>query len=148
MSLNNLRPIPGSRPKRVIVGRGEGSTLGQTCGKGQKGQKCRTGETIMVGFEGGQMPLVRRIPKRGFNHASKIYYHAINLSLLETVFEANAEINAAALAKKGILRKADLPFKILADGKVTKAFKISGQQCSKPALEALKKVGGSFTAVK
>ena len=87
MQLNRLKPAPGSRKKKRIVGRGEGSTLGQTAGKGQKGQSSRSGDTIMNGFEGGQTPLHRRIPKRGFNHPSKITYEAINLVLLEAKFD-------------------------------------------------------------
>jgi large subunit ribosomal protein L15 len=144
MSLNNLKPAPGSRPKKHIVGRGEGSGLGQTAGKGQKGQGSRSGESIMTGFEGGQTPLIRRIPKRGFNHPSKIHYLAINLSLLEARFDAGAEINGQVLHEKGILKSADRPFKVLADGKVSKSFKITANKASKSAEKAIKDAGGSL----
>lgn len=145
MRLHELKPAPGSRPHRIIVGRGEGSTLGQTCGKGQKGQSCRSGDTIMLGFEGGQTPMVRRIPKRGFRHASKIYFHPISVGVLEKAFEANAEISGAGLFEKGFLKKADLPFKILGSAKVTKAFKISAPAFSKSAEEAIKAAGGQIS---
>jgi len=147
MSLNNLHPAPGSRPSKHIVGRGEGSGWGQTAGKGQKGQKSRTGDTIMIGFEGGQTPMVRRIPKRGFNHASKIHYQAINLFQLETAFNAGDAVNGESLAAKGLLRKASWPYKILGDGKLNKALKISANKFSKSAEEAVKKAGGSTALI-
>lgn len=146
-SLNNLKPAPGSRPRKHIVGRGEGSGWGQTAGKGQKGQKSRTGDTIMLGFEGGQMPMVRRIPKRGFNHPSKIFYQAVNLLQLEAVFKAGEEVNKESLAAKGLIKKAETPYKILGDGKLTKALKISAPKFSKSAEEAVKKAGGSLVAI-
>jgi large subunit ribosomal protein L15 len=144
MPLNNLRPVPGSRPKKQIVGRGEGSGWGQTAGKGQKGQSSRSGDTIMLGFEGGQTPIVRRIPKRGFNHPSKIYYQAVNLFQLEEKFKAGDEVNKETLFKSGLIKKAETPFKILGGGKLTKALKISAPQFSKSAEEAVKKAGGSL----
>ncbi len=147
MSLNNLHPAPGSRPKKHIVGRGEGSGWGQTAGKGQKGQKSRTGDTIMIGFEGGQMPMVRRIPKRGFNHPSKIIYQAVNLFQLEAAFKAGEAINGEALAAKGFIKKATTPYKILGDGKLTKALNISALQFSKSAEEAVKKAGGTAALI-
>jgi large subunit ribosomal protein L15 len=146
MPLHSLKPAPGSRKSKRIVGRGEGSGLGQTAGKGQKGQKCRSGDTIMNGFEGGQMPLIRRIPKRGFNHPSKIYYQSVNLGVLEQLFDAGVEINGEVLAKAGLLKKATEPFKILGAGKLTKSFKIVAQHFSKSAEEMIKKAGGSLLA--
>lgn len=147
MQLNQLKPQPGSRHKRHIVGRGEGSGLGQTAGKGQKGQSSRTGETIMVGFEGGQTPLVRRIPKRGFNSIFKVHYFGVNLDVLDARFEKGAEVNGKTLAEKGIIRNENWPVKILSRGKLTKSLKVSVQKCSKSAEKALKDAGGSFTAV-
>lgn len=146
MQLHHLKPAPGSRPKRQIVGRGEGSGWGQTAGKGQKGQSVRSGETIMTGFEGGQTPLVRRIPKRGFNHASKIYYEPINLIALEGRFENGAEVNGQTLFDKGVIKKADLPVKILGVGKLTKKLNIKAAKISKSAEKAVKDAGGTFTA--
>lgn len=144
MPLHNIHPAPGSRKKRVIVGRGEGSTMGQTCGKGQKGQTSRAGDTIMTGFEGGQTPMHRRIPKRGFNHPSKIHYEAINLLALEGKFEKGEEVNGKSLFEKGLLKKADLPYKILGVGNVTKSLKFAATKFSKSAQEAVKKAGGSI----
>lgn len=144
MSLHKLKPAPGSRKKKRIVGRGEGSTLGQTAGKGQKGQSSRSGESVMTGFEGGQTPLIRRIPKRGFNHPSKIHYLPVNLSVLEARFDSGAEINAQALHEKGILKSADRPFKVLGNGKLTKPFKITANKASQSAEKAIKDAGGSL----
>ena len=148
MRLHELKPAPGSRTPKLIIGRGEGSTMGQTAGKGQKGQSSRSGDTIMVGFEGGQMTLVRRIPKRGFNHASKIHYQPISLSALEENFESGSEINGASLQAKGLLRSADIPFKILANGKCKKSFRITAGRISKSAEKLIQSAGGSFTSKK
>ena len=147
MSLHNLHPAPGSRKPKRIVGRGEGSGLGQTAGKGQKGQKSRTGDTIMIGFEGGQTPMVRRIPKRGFNHSSKVFYQAVNLFQLDSVFKAGEDVNKDTLAAKGLIKKAETPYKILGDGKLTKALKILAPKFSKSAAEAVKKAGGTLVAM-
>lgn len=146
MRLHELKPAPGSRPRKHIVGRGEGSGLGQTAGKGQKGQSSRAGDTVMTGFEGGQTPLVRRIPKRGFNHPSKIYYEAVNLIALEGRFDAGAEVNGQTLFEKGVIKRADLPVKILGIGKLSKALKINVAKISKSAEKALQAAGGSFTS--
>lgn len=146
MQLHELKPAPGSRTPKLIVGRGEGSTMGQTAGKGQKGQSSRTGDTVMTGFEGGQTPLFRRIPKRGFRHASKIYYEPINLIVLEAQFKAGDQINGEALFKKGILKNPTLPFKILGIGKLTKSLKVVANRFSKSAEKAVKDAGGTATA--
>ncbi len=148
MQLHNLKPAPGSRPAKHIVGRGEGSGLGQTAGKGQKGQSSRTGDTIMLGFEGGQTPLFRRIPKRGFNHPSKITYEAINLIVLEEKFKAGEQVDAEALFKKGLIKTAAVPYKILGVGKLTKSLKITANKFSKSAEKAIKAAGGTSAAVK
>lgn len=145
MRLHELKPAPGSRPKKHIVGRGEGSGLGQTAGKGQKGQSSRAGDTIMLGFEGGQTPLVRRIPKRGFNHISKIVYEPVNLVVLEEQFEKGAEVNGAVLAEKGIIKHAETPYKILGVGKLSKALKVTAAKFSKTAEKAVKAAGGTVT---
>jgi len=146
MRLHELKPAPGSRPRKHIVGRGEGSGLGQTAGKGQKGQSSRAGDTVMTGFEGGQTPLIRRIPKRGFNHPSKIYYEPINLVVLEHRFESGAEVNGQTLFEKKVIKTAGLPVKILGIGKLSKALKITAAKISKSAEKAVKAAGGSFTA--
>ena len=145
MSLHNLKPVPGSRKPKVIVGRGEGSTLGQTCGKGQKGQTSRSGDGVMTGFEGGQTPLLRRIPKRGFNHPQKVIYEPINLGVLDAMFDAGSEINGKTLHAKGLLKGVSQPFKILGSGKVTKSFKVSGSKLSKTAERLIKEAGGTVS---
>lgn len=145
MRLHELKPAPGSRPRKHIVGRGEGSGLGQTAGKGQKGQSSRAGDTIMNGFEGGQTPLHRRIPKRGFRHPSKIVYEPVNIVVLEEKFEKGSEINADVLAKKGVIKDADTPYKILGVGKLTKALKVTAPKFSKSAEKAVKDAGGTVT---
>lgn len=143
MQLHELKPAPGSRPGKQIVGRGEGSGWGQTAGKGQKGQSSRTGDTIMLGFEGGQTPLHRRIPKRGFRHPSKIVYEPINLIVLEERFKAGEKVNAASLFEKGVIKSADLPFKILGIGKLTKSLTVTADRFSKSAEQAIKAAGGT-----
>lgn len=147
MQLHNLKPAPGSRKKRLIVGRGEGSTMGQTAGRGQKGQSSRAGDTIMNGFEGGQTPLFRRIPKRGFNHPSKINYEAINIIVLESRFKAGDSVNGETLFKKGIIKNAAVPIKILGVGKLNKSLKVTANKFSKSAEKAIKDVGGTSTTV-
>ncbi len=146
MRLHELKPAPGSRPSKQIVGRGEGSGWGQTAGKGQKGQTSRAGDTIMLGFEGGQTPLHRRIPKRGFNHASKIHYEPINLVVLEEQFKSGESVDAEALAKKGVIKTSAVPYKILGVGKLTKSLKVTANKVSKSAEKAIKAAGGSFQA--
>ncbi len=148
MRLHEIKPAHGSRKPKLIIGRGEGSTMGQTAGKGQKGQSSRSGDTVMNGFEGGQTPLHRRIPKRGFNHPSKIYYESINLIALEAVFKTGSDINGQILFDKGILKKPNLPFKVLGLGKVTKAFKIVADKVSKSAEKAITGAGGSISLKK
>ena len=142
MQLHELKPAPGSRPSKHIVGRGEGSGWGQTAGKGQKGQSSRTGDTIMLGFEGGQTPLHRRIPKRGFRHPSKVIYEAVNLIVLEERFKAGEQVNGESLYKKGVLKNAELPFKILGIGKLTKSLSVTADRFSKSAEKAIKDAGG------
>jgi large subunit ribosomal protein L15 len=148
MRLHEIKPAPGSRKPKLIVGRGEGSTMGQTAGKGQKGQTSRSGDTIMTGFEGGQTPLHRRIPKRGFNHPSKIHYEPINLIALEASFKAGAEINGKILFEKGLLKKPETPFKVLGLGKVTKALNIVADKVSKSAEKAITGAGGKISLKK
>ena len=146
MRLHELKPAPGSRKPKLIVGRGEGSTMGQTAGKGQKGQSSRTGDTIMLGFEGGQTPLHRRIPKRGFNHPSKVHYDPINLCILEDRFKSGEQVNAETLTKKGVIKSADVPYKILGVGKLTKSLKVTASKFSKSAEKAITGAGGTFQA--
>ena len=115
MKMHELAPAFGSTKEAKRIGRGHGSGNGKTAGKGHKGQKARAGHGMRPGFEGGQMPLQRRIPKRGFNNIFAEEWVAINLSALE-VFEDGATVDATALADKGIVKKANLPVKVLGNG--------------------------------
>jgi len=147
MKLHELRPTEGATHRRKRVGRGDSSGLGRTCGRGEKGQKSRSGSTIRPHFEGGQIPLFRRIPKRGFNHPSHKEYNLVNVSTLEKFFEAGDEIDAEVLRSKGVIRKNDLPLKVLANGVVEKAFKVKASKFSKVAREKIEAAGGTCETV-
>jgi len=141
MNLSNLKPAAGSRHRRKIVGRGRGSGHGGSATRGMKGQNARSGRGTRPGFEGGQMPLYRRIPKRGFTSIFKKVYGIVNLDALDAAFEANAAVDAGILAGKGIIRK-NLPLKVLGDGDLKKPLKITAAKFSKSAAEKIKKAGG------
>ncbi len=141
MNLFNLKPAAGSRHRRKIVGRGRGSGHGGSATRGNKGQNARSGHGTRPGFEGGQMPLYRRIPKRGFNSIFKKEYGIVNLEILDKVFDANASVDAVILSGKGIIRK-NLPLKVLGDGDIKKPLKITAAKFSKSAAEKIKKAGG------
>ena len=146
MKLNELRATPGAMQDAKRIGRGHGSGNGKTAGKGHKGQKARAGHGFRPGFEGGQMPLQRRIPKRGFNNIFAEEWIAINLSALE-VFEDGATVDAAALADKGIVKKASLPIKVLANGKLTKKLTVKANAFSAAAAEKINSVGGKAEVI-
>lgn len=146
MRLDELQPTEGSRFAAKRVGRGIGSGTGKTSGKGHKGQNARSGGGVRPGFEGGQMPLQRRIPKRGFNNIFAEEWIAINLSALE-VFEDGATVDAAALADKGIVKKASLPIKVLANGKLTKKLTVKANAFSAAAAEKINSVGGKAEVI-
>jgi large subunit ribosomal protein L15 len=145
--LHNSKPRPGSRHRVKRLGCGESSGHGKTSGKGHKGQKARSGGSLRLGFEGGQMPLIRRIPKRGFNNAAfKITYAPVNLSDLETLFEAGA-INETGLREKGLVNGNWDGVKILGGGEVTKKFSLTVNAISASAKEKLEKAGGSVELI-
>lgn len=147
MKLHELKPTPGSRHRRKIIGRGEGSGHGGSATRGTKGQGARSGSSIMVGFEGGQVPLIRRIPKRGFSRRRlKVVYDPINVGILGEHFNDNDPITPALLIEKGLIKK-NVPVKILGDGEITKPFKISAHAFSSKAEEKIKKAGGSIEKV-
>ena len=146
MRLDELQPAEGSKFSAKRVGRGIGSGNGKTAGKGHKGQKARSGHGMRPGFEGGQMPLQRRIPKRGFNNIFAEEWAAINLSALE-VFEDGATVDAAALADKGIVKKANLPIKVLGNGKLTKKLTVKLNAFSASAAEIINSVGGKAEVI-
>lgn len=145
MKLNELKPTPGSRHRRRRVGRGESSGLGKTCGKGHKGQKSRSGASIRPGFEGGQMPLMRRLPKKGFNNAQfKTNYAIVNVQDLEAKFSDGNEVNEETLRACGLVKGVCDGVKILANGEVTKKLTVSVDKVSAAAREKIEKAGGSI----
>ena len=146
MKLHELSPAPGSVREVKRIGRGHGSGQGKTAGKGHKGQHARAGRGIRIGFEGGQMPLQRRVPKRGFNNIFAEEWIAINLSSLE-LFEDGSVVDAAALANKGIIKKADLPIKVLGNGKLTKKLEVKLNAYSASAAEKIAAVGGKAEVI-
>ncbi len=141
--LENLKPQPGATKNRKRVGRGEGSTLGKTSGKGQKGQKSRSGGSIKPGFEGGQMPIHRRLPKVGFRSQNAPDYSIVNIRDLEEYFEAGATVDYAALREHGLTQKKDDGVKVLGDGELTKALTVKATKFSKSAISKIEAAGGS-----
>lgn len=141
MDLSNLQPAPGSTKNRKRIGRGPGSGTGKTSGKGHKGQNARSGGGVKPGFEGGQMPLQRRLPKRGFTSLNKKFYALVNLRDLD-VFEAGAVVNAEALGKAGLIGGVKDGVKILADGELSKALTVQAHKFSKSAAEKIEAAGG------
>ena len=142
MKLHELSPAFGSTKEAKRIGRGHGSGNGKTAGKGHKGQKARAGRGQRPGFEGGQMPLQRRIPKRGFNNIFAEETVAINIAALEA-FENGDVVDAAALEAKGIIKKAEIPVKVLGNGKLTKKLTVKLSAFSKSAAEKITAAGGT-----
>ncbi|HZJ46574.1 MAG TPA: 50S ribosomal protein L15 [Pyrinomonadaceae bacterium] len=143
MSLNSLRPTKGSTHKKKRVGRGPGSGLGKTAGRGEKGQKSRSGYSRKIGFEGGQMPLHRRLPKRGFTNIFKKQWIEVSLAALDQNFGENAEINPEVLHTKGLIKKAKHDVVVLGNGEISKALRVSAHRFTKSAKEKIEKAGGS-----
>ncbi|MDR0549906.1 MAG: 50S ribosomal protein L15 [Deltaproteobacteria bacterium] len=141
MRLSDLRPAPKSKKKPKRLGRGESSGTGKTAGRGHKGQKARSGGGVGVGFEGGQMPLQRRLPKRGFTNIFKKTFAVVNLKDLEG-FPPDSLIDSEVLATSGLIRGATLPVKVLANGDLTKPLNLKVQAASKKALEKITALGG------
>ena len=147
LSLNNLRPAKGSTHKKKRVGRGPGSGLGKTFGRGEKGQKSRSGYSSKTGFEGGQMPLHRRLPKRGFTNIFKKQWIEVSLEALEKSFAADDEITPEVMHHRGIIKKAKHDIVVLGNGEVSKALKISAHRFTKSAREKIEKAGGTATVI-
>lgn len=147
ISLNNLRPAEGSTHKKKRVGRGPGSGLGKTAGRGEKGQKSRSGYSRKIGFEGGQMPLHRRLPKRGFTNIFKKQWLEVSLAALEKHFNADEEINPEILHTKGIIKKAKHDVVVLGNGEVSKALRVSAHRFTKSAREKIEKAGGTVVEI-
>lgn len=146
MNLTNLKPRPGATHRIKRVGCGESSGHGKTSGKGHKGQKARSGGSIRLGFEGGQMPLIRRIPKRGFNNAVfATRYAVVNLRDLSEVFEDGAVVDEKTLLAEGLIRQPYDGVKILGAGELTKKLTITVNKASESAKAAIEKAGGTLT---
>jgi len=145
MRLHNLRPRPGSRHRVKRLGCGESSGHGKTSGKGHKGQKARSGGSIRLGFEGGQMPLIRRLPKRGFNNAAfHKHYAIVNVSDLNA-FEADTVVNEQLLRKSNLVRGHFVGIKILGDGELKHGLKVETDKISSTAREKIENAGGTIT---
>ena len=142
MKLHELSPVEGATKAPKRIGRGHGSGNGKTAGKGHKGQKARAGHGMRPGFEGGQMPLQRRVPKRGFNNIFATEYAIVNVSALE-VFDDGAVVDAAALEAKGLIRCACMPVKVLGNGTLTKKLTVNAAAFSAGATEKIQAAGGT-----
>lgn len=147
LSLNNLHPAKGSTRKKKRVGRGPGSGLGKTSGRGEKGQKSRSGYSSKTGFEGGQMPLHRRLPKRGFTNIFKKRWTEVSLAALDNQFGANDEITPDLMHARGIIKKAKHDIVVLGNGEVSKSLKVSAHRFTKSAREKIEKAGGAVTVI-
>jgi large subunit ribosomal protein L15 len=147
MSLNNLRPPKGAKHAKKRIGRGQGSGQGKTAGRGHKGAKSRSGYKFKRGFEGGQMPLHRRVPKRGFHNPFRVEYDVINLDTLALRFEAGTTVTPDLLREHGLLSRAGHPLKILARGEIGKALTVRAHKFSGKAAEKIAAAGGQAETV-
>jgi large subunit ribosomal protein L15 len=147
ISLNTLKPAKGSTHKKKRVGRGPGSGLGKTAGRGEKGQKSRSGYSRKIGFEGGQMPLHRRLPKRGFTNIFKKRWLEVSLASLDQHFEADAEITPEVLHDRGLIKKAKYDVVVLGNGELSKPLRISAHRFTKSAREKIEKAGGAVVQI-
>ena len=143
IKLNNLSPAKGSRRQRKRLGRGLGTGLGKTAGRGHKGARSRSGYSSKPGFEGGQMPLHRRLPKRGFTNIFKKEYCIVTLSDLDT-FDAGTEVNREALLSAGFISKKDINIKVLANGEISTSITVNVDKVSKGARTSIEAAGGSI----
>ena len=142
MRLHELQNTFQRKPRKR-VGRGDGSGNGRTAGRGDKGQGARAGSNRRLQFEGGQIPLFRRLPKRGFNNPNRTEYTVVNISCLENSFAAGAEVSKASFKELGLIGKLDVPVKILGDGELTKALKVSANKFSASARSKIEAAGGT-----
>lgn len=147
IGLNNLKPAAGSTHKKKRVGRGPGSGLGKTAGRGNKGQKSRSGYSGKVGFEGGQMPLQRRLPKRGFTNIFKKQWIEVTLSTLENSFDAGDEITPETMHSRGVIAKGKRDIVVLGTGELTKALTVSAHRFTKGARAKIEAAGGTANVI-
>lgn len=141
--LHDLSPVTGSHRDRKRIGRGPGSGTGKTSGRGQKGQKARSGASIPAGFEGGQMPLHRRIPKRGFTNIFRTEYEVVNVRDLGALEGLEGDVTPAVLRGRGLVGKGSKPVKVLGDGEIGVALTVEAHAFSKSAREKIEAAGGS-----
>ena len=146
MNLSDLAPAPGATRKRKRIGRGPGSGHGKTSGKGHKGRAARSGGNTPPGYEGGQMPLQRRLPKRGFHNVFREEYSIVNLGQLDTGFEAGAVVDGEALRARGLARNGRR-IKVLADGTLTKSLTVKADKFSAAAKQKLEAAGGNAEVI-
>lgn len=146
MKLHTLKPAEGSRQERNRVGRGQGSGNGKTSGRGQKGQKARSGGGVRLGFEGGQQPLFRRLPKRGFNNINRKEYAVVNLETLNR-FEDGTTVTPALLIEAGVVKKELSGIKILGNGQLERKLTVQAAKFSKGAEQAITAAGGSIEVI-
>ena len=147
MELHDLHPAPGAKKSRKRIGRGPGSGTGKTAGKGHKGQKSRSGYSRRYGFEGGQMPLVRRIPKRGFCNIFRVEFQVVNLKDLERLFADGDTVSVEMLVEKGLVRGGKRLVKVLGDGELSKKLIVQAHKFSASARAGIEKAGGSCEVV-
>ncbi len=146
MNLHSLKRAPGSRKNPKRVGRGPGSGVGKTCGRGEKGQKSRSGYSAKRGFEGGQMPLHRRVPKRGFHNLFRKEYRTLNVERLN-VFDKGAVVNPETLQQAGLLRKGNAPVKILGNGDLAVALTVQVHKFTAAAARKIEQAGGKAEVI-
>ena len=147
MNLSELAPAPGATRKRKRLGRGPGSGHGKTAGRGHKGRGARSGGNTPPGYEGGQMPLQRRLPKRGFHNLFRTEFHIVNLGDLEARFDAGTVVDAEALHAHGLIHGRTLPIKILAGGELSKPLTVKADKFSAAAKQRLEAAGGTAEVV-
>jgi large subunit ribosomal protein L15 len=146
MKLHEIKPSPGSTKRRKVVGRGRGSGRGTTAGRGGKGQTARTGSSIPAWFEGGQMPLIRRLPKRGFTNIFKKNYAIINIEILDR-FESSQEVTPALLVSQGLIRSRNDGVKVLGTGVLTKTLTVHAHKFSQSAAAKIEAAGGKVQVI-
>lgn len=147
MKLHELSPAAGSTKARKRIGRGAGSGQGKTAGKGHKGQKARAGRGMRPGFEGGQMPLQRRLPKRGFNNIFRIEMAIVNVAALDKAFEAGETVTVDALIEKGLVKKVLGGVKVLGNGELSKALTVQANAFSESAKQKIEAAGGKAEVI-
>jgi large subunit ribosomal protein L15 len=146
MKLHELKPAEGSRKERKRLGRGIGSGQGKTAGKGHKGQNARSGGGVRLGFEGGQTPLFRRLPKRGFTNISRKEYAVVNLTVLNR-FEEGTEVTPELLIETGVVKNEKAGIKVLANGTIEKKLTVKAHKFSSAAKEAIEAAGGTTEVI-